>query len=100
MRGLELGIDGEAGNVQRAIDGMRLTAPELRMGRVDYADSAFGRSTKTTVNGLFAAASQPGGESGRQTVINLVVDGRTMAQVLFDPLSGVAKQKGVPVGAW
>ena len=100
MRGLELGIAGEAGNVQRTIDGMRLTAPELRMGRVDYADSAFGRSTKTTVNGLFAAASQPGGESGRQTVINLVVDGRTMAQVLFDPLSGVAKQKGLPVGAW
>lgn len=100
MRGLELGIAGEAGNVQRTIDGMRLTAPELRMGRVDYADSAFGRSTKTTVNGLFAAASQPGGESGRQTVINLVVDGRTLAQVLFDPLSGVAKQKGLPVGAW
>ena len=100
MRGLELGIAGEAGNVQRTIDGMRLTAPELRMGRVDYADSAFGRSTKTTVNGLFAAASQPGGGNGQPAVVNLVVDGRTMAQVLFDPLSGVAKQKGVPVGVW
>ena len=99
MRGLELGITGEAGNVQRTIDGMRLTAPELRMGRVDYADSAFGRSTKTTVNGLFAAASQPGGESGRQTVINLVVDGRTLATVLFDPLNNVIKQKGVTLGA-
>lgn len=100
MRGLALGIAGEAGNVQRTIDGLRFNAPVIQTGRVDYADSAFGRSTKTTVNGLFAAASQPGGESGRQAVVNLVVDGRTMAQVLFDPLSGVAKQKGVPVGAW
>ena len=100
MRGLELGIAGEAGNVQRTIDGLRFNAPVIQKGRVDYADSAFGRSTNTTVNGLFAAASQPGGESGRQAVVNLVVDGRTLAQVLFDPLSGVAKQKGLPVGAW
>lgn len=77
-------------------DGYYLPDKDPNIGRLEV--SAFGRSTKTTINGLFAAASQPGGESGRQAVVNLVVDGRTLAQVLFDPLSGVAKQKGLPVG--
>ena len=31
--------------------------------------------------------------------INLVVDGRTMASVMFDPLNNIAKQKGVSA-AW
>jgi hypothetical protein len=40
-----------------------------------------------------------GGGSGGTQTINLVVDGRTLAQVVFDPLNGIIKQKGVTLGA-
>ena len=38
-------------------------------------------------------------ERGGNYNINLVVDGRTLANVVFDPLNAVSKQKGVAIGA-
>ena len=97
MRGLEVGIDGEAPNVQRMIDGLRFNAPMIQTGRINAKDSTMGRLSAAAINNAIGLASGSGG-NGQPAVVNLVVDGRTLAQVLFDPLSGVAKQKGTPIG--
>lgn len=99
MRGLEVGINGEAPNVQRTIDGLRFKAPTIQTGRIDAKDSMMGKTSAASINNAIALASGSGG-NGQPVVINLVMDSRTMAQVLFDPLSGVAKQKGTPIGTW
>ena len=96
MRGLAVGIDDESGIVQDSIDKLRLTVPPITAGRVDFKDSAIGKASAATVNGMFASA---GGSSVGTQTINLVVDGRTLAQVMFDPLNGIIKQKGVAFGA-
>ena len=96
MRGLAVGVDDEAGIVQDSIDKLRLTVPPITTGKVDFSNSAIGRASAATVNGMFASA---GGSSGGAQTINLVVDGRTLAQVVFDPLNGIIKQKGVTLGA-
>ena len=49
----------------------------------------------STVSSMLSGMQERGGNYS----INLVVDGRTLANVVFDPLSGVAKQKGVTLGA-
>ena len=97
MRGLELGIAGEAGNVQRTIDGLRFEAPVIQTGRVDVAQSTMGKMSSAAINNAISLA---GGSGGGQLVnVNLNVDGRTLATVLFDPLNNVIKQKGVTLGA-
>ena len=96
MRGLAVGIDDESGIVQDSIDKLRLTVPPVTTGRIDFADSAIGKASAATVNGMFASA---GASSGGAQTINLVVDGRTLAQVVFDPLNGMIRQKGVAFGA-
>lgn len=62
---------------------------------VDFASSAVGKSSAGMIGGLMSALPDTGGVYN----INLVVDGRTMASVMFDPLNGIAKQKGVSA-AW
>ena len=42
------------------------------------------------LNGIMAAASSQGGSYN----INLVVDGKTLAGVVYDPLNKIIKQKG------
>ncbi len=48
------------------------------------------------VNGLASLLSNQ--QSGGNYTINLVLDGKTAASVLFDPLKGVAKQRGEALG--
>lgn len=62
---------------------------------VDFASSAIGKSSAAQISSMMTGMQERGGNYS----INLVVDGRTLANVVFDPLSGVAKQKGVALGA-
>lgn len=90
-QGLEVGWSGEMDSIRHTMtDGL------VMRGRVDFSNSAIGKASAATVNGMFASA---GGSSGGAQTINLVVDGRTLAQVVFDPLNGIIKQKGVTLGA-
>lgn len=95
MRGLADGVDDESGIVQDSIDRLRLTVPPITTGSVDFAHSAIGKASAATISGMFSSASQSGGTYN----INLNVDGRTVAQVVFDPLNNIVKQKGVTLGA-
>lgn len=47
------------------------------------------------VNGLAGILPQA---NGQPIIIQLVADGKTLAQTIFDPLTGVARQKGVQFG--
>ena len=62
---------------------------------VDFASSAVGKSSSGMIGSLMSVLPDTGGVYN----INLVMDGRTMASVMFDPLNGIAKQKGVSA-AW
>ena len=95
MQGMALGIDDEISVVQGSIDKMRFTVPSIRMGNVTPAQSTMGKMSEASINSAIAMANGSGGTS----TINLVVDGRTLAQVVFDPLNGLIKQKGVTLGA-
>jgi phage-related protein len=89
-QGMELGWNSEADSIRRTMaDGL------VMHGKVDFAQSAIGKASAATIGGIMASG---GGSGGTQT-INLVVDGRTLAQVVFDPLNGIIKQKGVTLGA-
>ena len=62
---------------------------------VDFASSSLGKSSSAQINTMLAGMEERGGNYN----INLVVDGRTLANVVFDPLNAVSKQKGVAIGA-
>ncbi|MBR3997007.1 MAG: hypothetical protein IKI93_01540, partial [Clostridia bacterium] len=89
--GLEEGWNGERGKIQRGIS----SAVEVRAEKVDFASSALGKSSSAQINTMLSGMSERGGSYN----INLVVDGRTLANVVFDPLNAVSKQKGVTIGA-
>ena len=89
--GLEQGFNSEfktaensmLGSFNSLIGGMNGTA------RINFAESGIGKASVGTVNGIMAAASQSGNYN-----INLVVDGKTLAGVVYDPLNKIIKQKG------
>ena len=62
---------------------------------VDFASSSLGKSSSAQINTMISGMQERGGSYN----INLVVDGRTLANVVFDPLNAVSKQKGVAIGA-
>ena len=62
---------------------------------VDFASSSLGKSSSAQINTMLAGMQERGGSYN----INLEVDGRTLANVVFDPLNAVSKQKGVAIGA-
>jgi phage-related protein len=64
-------------------------------GNIDFASSSLGKSSSAQINTMLSGMSERGGNYN----INLVVDGRTLANVVFDPLNNISKQKGVAVGA-
>lgn len=90
--GLEQGFNSEfktaensmLGSFNSLVGGMNGTA------RINFADSGIGKASVGTVNGIMAAASSQGGSYN----INLVVDGKTLAGVVYDPLNKIIKQKG------
>ncbi len=64
-------------------------------GSVDFASSSLGKSSSAQINTMLSGMTERGGNYN----INLVVDGRTLANVVFDPLNNISKQKGVAIGA-
>lgn len=89
-QGLEVGWNSEMDSLKRTMsDGL------VMHGRVDFKNSAIGKTSAASINSMMSTAQAGGGNVS----INLVVDGRTLATVLFDPLNNVIKQKGVPLGA-
>lgn len=89
-QGLEVGWDSEMSSLRRTMsDGL------VMRSRVDFSNSAIGRASAASINSAMSAAQAGGGNVS----INLNVDGRTLATVLFDPLNNVIKQKGVTLGA-
>lgn len=89
-QGLEVGWNSEMDSLKRTMsDGL------VMHGRVDFKDSAIGKTSAASINSMMSTAQAGGGNVS----INLNVDGRTIASVLFDPLNNVIKQKGVTLGA-
>lgn len=63
--------------------------------QIPYNESVAGKSTADLANTMIAGAIQ----TGSKTVnINTNIDGQRVAQVVYDPLSDVVTQKGVPIG--
>lgn len=91
--GLEQGFDSEfrsaeksmLGSFDSLVGGMNGTA------RINFVESGIGKASAGTVNGIVAAASSQGGGNYN---INLVVDGKTLASVVYDPLNKISRQKG------
>lgn len=82
--GLGQGFDREMTGVQKGIE------DQMTFGTTSFSVSGAAKSSVGVVNGLLAN-NQPSG----LTQVNLVVDGQTLARVLFDPLRGEILQRGV-----
>ena len=82
--GLGQGFDREMTGVRKDIE------DQMTFGTTSFSVSGAAKSSAGVVNGLLAN-NQPGG----LTQVNLVVDGQTLARVLFDPLRGEILQRGV-----
>lgn len=82
--GLGQGFDREMTGVRKDIE------DQMTFGTTSFSVSGAAKSSVGVVNGLLAN-NQPGG----LTQVNLVVDGQTLARVLFDPLRGEILQRGV-----
>ena len=90
--GLREGIDdgmNESGTVSMSVK------QSADVSTVDFASSSLGKSSSAQINTMLAGMQEQGGNYN----INLVVDGRTLANVVFDPLNEVSKQKGVALSA-
>lgn len=85
--GFEDGYDKFKSDIGKSIYGL---IPDRISSSVDFAASSIGKASVGTVNGIMAAASSQGGSYN----INLVVDGKTLAGVVYDPLNKIIKQKG------
>ena len=71
-----------------------LNSGSAKTSSVSFSESSLGKSSAGIVNGIIA-----GSQSSKSTQnINLVVDGKTLANVVFDPLNNISKQRGVALG--
>ena len=97
--GIAEGIAGEENAVNEAVK--KLTSASVPTGKIDTSYSSLEGNyaaksiTENIVNGLGGLLR--GAPEGNYT-INLNVDGKTLAQILFDPLEGIAMQRRVAVG--
>lgn len=82
--GLGQGFDREMLGVRKDIE------DQMTFGTTSFSVSGAAKSSVGVVNGLLAN-NQP----NPLTQVNLVVDGQTLARVLFDPLRGEIVQRGV-----
>lgn len=82
--GLGQGFDREMTDVRKDIEN------QMTFGTTSFSVSGAAKSSVGVVNGLLAN-NQP----NPLTQVNLVVDGQTLARVLFDPLRGEILQRGV-----
>jgi phage-related protein len=90
-QGLGVGFENEMRKVSEQMQASIPTGLEL-----NGTYSATARMGEGIVNGL--ASVLGGATQGGNYTINLVVGGKTLASVLFDPLQAVAKQRGVAFG--
>lgn len=92
-QGVVLGWGETFGGVERAVSASydRLARVGASVGTVGFADSGVGRSSQALANTVLQTSYGGGNET--QT-IHLVLDGKVLASVLYDPLRGVTKQKG------
>lgn len=97
--GIAEGIVGEENAVNEAVK--KLTSATVPTGKIDTSynshegNYAAKSITENIVNGLGGLLQ--GAPEGNYT-INLNLDGKTLAQILFDPLEGIAMQRRVAVG--
>lgn len=82
--GLGQGFSREMTGVRKDIE------DQMTFGTTSFSVSGAAKSSVGVVNGLLAN-NQP----NPLTQVNLVVDGQTLARVLFDPLRGEILQRGV-----
>ena len=83
-RGMADGITAGQRYVDTAVSKMIPTTS------VDFAHSAIGKSSAASINASMLGQAQNGGNM----TVNLVVDGKTLASVLLDPLKQTLRQKG------
>lgn len=97
--GIAEGIAGEENAVSDAVK--KLTSASVSTGKIDTSYNTSGENftakslTENIVNGLGGLLQTA--PEGNYT-INLNVDGKTLAQILFDPLEGIAMQRRVAIG--
>lgn len=82
--GLGQGFSSEMTDVRKSIEG------EMTFGTASFAASGVAKSSLGIVDGLLA-----NNQSGVLSQVNLILDGRELAQVLFDPLRREVVQRGV-----
>lgn len=83
-RGMADGITAGQRYVDTAVSKMIPTTS------IDFAHSAIGKSSAASINASMLGQAQSGGNM----TVNLVVDGKTLASVLLDPLKQTLRQKG------
>lgn len=94
MAGLEGGIESGERRYRSLLESVLAVPASAPTMSVPFRDSAMGRSSTGMINSIFAAS---GDAEGGVYNINLVVDGRTLASVVFNPLQEISKQKGETV---
>lgn len=94
-RNMVLGLDEGWNSASRRAQHSIEKTVSVPQATVDFASSSLGKSSAAQINTMLAGMEERGGNYN----INLVVDGRTLANVVFDPLNAVSKQKGVAIGA-
>lgn len=89
--GLKNGWSSEMNGLVRTVgtDMASLTS----VANLDFEKSAIGMSSAAGISSI-AAAGMGAGASRQPVEVNLVLDGEVAAKALFDPLRGVAYQKG------
>ena len=91
-QGIGVGFSNEIANVEKSMVGeMENLTDSLGVGEIPYNASVSGKANVGLVNGLTTALQL---NSGNQD-INLVVDGRTLATLIYNPLNNLTQQKGV-----
>ena len=91
VKGIETSESQLENATRNMISSVKDTMNDLEMGEIPYNASVSGKANVGLVNGLTTALQL---NSGNQD-INLVVDGRTLATVIYNPLNKLTQQKGV-----
>lgn len=91
VKGIETSESELENATRNMISSVKYTMNDLEMGEIAYNASVSGKANVGLVNGLTTALQL---NSGNQD-INLVVDGRTLATVIYNPLNKLTQQKGV-----
>lgn len=91
VKGIETSESELENATRNMISSVKGTMNDLEMGEIAYNASVSGKANVGLVNGLTTALQL---NSGNQD-INLVVDGRTLATVIYNPLNKLTQQKGV-----